>query len=121
MTIPRPFDSAPLALVTNGAWGLGCYHHQRLAPLSVAAVDQNRFIFEVLVQKHFNIKAAKHFIRKLLSGQIAAPRIIMTDKLGSYGAANRELSLQVVIIVSIKTGTTEPRIHASRYDEESGT
>jgi putative transposase len=34
-------------------------------------------------------------IRKLLSGQGAAPRVMVTDKLGSYGAANRAIGLTV--------------------------
>ena len=57
------------------------------------AVDQDGFVLEVLVQKRRDTKAARRFIRKLLSGQGAVPRVMVTDKLGSYGAANREISL----------------------------
>lgn len=57
------------------------------------AVDQDGFVLEVLVQNRRNTKAAKRFIRKLLSNQGASPRVMVTDKLGSYGAANRELGL----------------------------
>ncbi|OYR26022.1 DDE domain protein [Brucella lupini] len=57
------------------------------------AVDQDGFVLEVLVQKRRDTKAAKRFIRKLLSGQGAVPRVMVTDKLGSYGAANREIGL----------------------------
>ena len=59
------------------------------------AVDQDGFVFEVLVQKRRDTKAAKRFIRKLLSGQGAAPRVMVTDKLRSYGAANRAIGLTV--------------------------
>ena len=59
------------------------------------AVDQDGFVLEVLVQKRRDTKAAKHFIRKLLSGQGYSPRVMVTDKLGSYGAANREIGLSV--------------------------
>jgi len=37
------------------------------------AVDQDGFVLEVLVQKRRDTKAARRFIRKLLSGQSAAP------------------------------------------------
>lgn len=47
------------------------------------------------MQKRRNTKAAKRFIRKLLSGQGASARVMVTDKLGSNGAAKRELGLSV--------------------------
>ena len=36
-------------------------------------------------------KAAERFFRKLLKGSRCMPRVLGTDKLGSYGAAKREL------------------------------
>ena len=36
--------------------------------------------------------AAKKFFRKLLKGLRYAPRVIVTDKLGSYQVAHRELT-----------------------------
>ena len=36
-------------------------------------------------------KAAKRFFRKLLKGLQYVPRVIITDKLKSYGAAKREI------------------------------
>ena len=36
-------------------------------------------------------KAAKRFFRKLLKSLCYVPRVIVTDKLGSYGAAKREI------------------------------
>ncbi|MGO1163955.1 IS6 family transposase [Brucella sp. C7-11G] len=59
------------------------------------AVDQDGFVLEVLVQKRRDTKAAKRFIVKLLSSQGASPRVMVSDKLGSYGAANREIGLTV--------------------------
>jgi putative transposase len=59
------------------------------------AIDQNGVVLEVLVQKRRTTKAARRFIRKLLSGQGAVPRVMVTDRLGSYGAANREIGLTV--------------------------
>ena len=49
------------------------------------AVDQHGNVLDVLVQSRRNTKAAKRFFRKLLKGLCYAPRVIVTDKLGSYG------------------------------------
>jgi putative transposase len=54
------------------------------------AVDQHGNVLDVLVQSRRNAKAAKRFFRKLLKGLCYTPRVIVTDKLGSYGAAKRE-------------------------------
>ncbi len=51
------------------------------------AVDQDSFVFDVLVQSR-RAKAAKRLMRKLLKGQGHAPRVMIIDKLRSYGAAN---------------------------------
>jgi hypothetical protein len=59
------------------------------------AVDQDGFVLGILVQKHRDTKAAKRFIRKLLSGPGCSPRVMVTDKFGSYSAANREIGLSV--------------------------
>jgi transposase-like protein len=55
------------------------------------AVDQHGNVQDVLVQSRRNTKAAKRFFRKLLKGLCYVPRVIVTDKLGSYGAAKREI------------------------------
>jgi putative transposase len=55
------------------------------------AVDQDGDCLDVLVQKRRNKKAAKRFFRKLLKGQGAIPRLMVTDKLKSYAAAHREM------------------------------
>lgn len=56
-------------------------------------VDQDGFVLEVLEQKRRDTKAAIHVMRKLLSSQGASPRVMVTDKFGSYGAAKRENGL----------------------------
>jgi putative transposase len=43
------------------------------------------------VQRQRNKKAAKRFFRKLLKGFADVPRVIITAKLKSYGAAKREI------------------------------
>ena len=55
------------------------------------AVDQDDHVLDILVQSRRNKKAAKKFFRKLLKGLTYVPRVIVTDKLKSYGAAKREL------------------------------
>jgi putative transposase len=55
------------------------------------AVDQDGYVLDMLVQSHRNKKAAKRFFRKLLKGCQYVPRVIITDKLASYGAAKREV------------------------------
>lgn len=55
------------------------------------AVDQDGDVLDILVQKHRDRKAAKRFFRKLLKGMRYSPRVIVTDKLRSYGAAKKEI------------------------------
>jgi len=60
------------------------------------AVDQDGDVIDILVQSRRNRHAAKRFFRKLLKGQGSAPRSLITDKLGSYGAAHRAVMPSVV-------------------------
>ena len=53
-------------------------------------VDEHGAVLDVLLQEHRDTDAAKTFFTKLLNGY-EAPTTIHTDKLGSYGAAVREL------------------------------
>jgi putative transposase len=55
------------------------------------AVDQEGSVLDILVQRRRDKKAAKKFFRKLLKGCQYVPRVIVTDKLKSYGAAKREV------------------------------
>ncbi len=55
------------------------------------AVDQDGNVLDILVQSRRNKAAAKRFFRKLLKGCMYVPRVIITDKLASYGAAKREV------------------------------
>ena len=51
------------------------------------AVDQDGNVLDILVQSRRDKRAAKKFFRKLLKGLQYVPRVIITDKLKSYGAA----------------------------------
>ncbi len=55
------------------------------------AVDQDDNVLDILVQSRRNKKAAKKFFRKLLKGLQYVPRVVITDKLKSYGAAKCEI------------------------------
>ena len=55
------------------------------------AVDQDGDVLDILVQSDRDKKAAKKFFRKLLNGWRYVPRVIITDKLRSYGAAKAEV------------------------------
>jgi putative transposase len=55
------------------------------------AVDQDGHLLDLLVQRRRDKQAAKRFFRKLLRGLTYVPRVIITDRLKSYGAALREM------------------------------
>jgi putative transposase len=55
------------------------------------AVDQTGIVLDVLVQPQRDKRAAKRLLRKLLKKQARTPRVMITDKLASYGAARREV------------------------------
>jgi putative transposase len=55
------------------------------------AVDQDGVVLDILVQSRRDAGAAKRFFKRLLKGLQYVPRVLITDKLGSYGVAQREL------------------------------
>src|SRR3954453_1838547 len=55
------------------------------------AVDQDGLVLDVLVQSRRDKQAYKRLLRKLLKRQMRPPRVMITDKLASYGAAKREI------------------------------
>jgi len=59
-------------------------------------VDQDGDVIHILVQRRRDARAARRFFRKLLKGQGSEPRWLITDKLGSYGAAHRGVMPSVV-------------------------
>src|SRR5271156_5884370 len=60
------------------------------------AVDQNGVVLDILVQRKRDAKAAKRFFKRLLRELRYVPRVIVTDKLKSYGVAKREVLPNVV-------------------------
>ena len=53
------------------------------------AVDQHGVVIDILVQPKRDRRAAILFFRKLLRTTKRKPRVIITDKLRSYGAAKK--------------------------------
>ena len=60
------------------------------------AVDQDGDLIDILVQPRRDGRAARRFFRKLLKGQRQEPSRLVTDKLGSYGAAHRDVMPSVI-------------------------
>ena len=56
------------------------------------AIDQDGEVVDVFLQKRRDSNAAKRFFKRLLKSHQGAPRKFVTDKLGSYRVAHRELS-----------------------------
>jgi putative transposase len=69
------------------------------------AVDQDGNVLDILVQSRRSKKAAKRFFRKLLKGLQYIPRVIITEKLKSYGAAKRE------ILPGVEDTCSRPGLH----------
>ncbi|PWI06345.1 IS6 family transposase [Streptomyces sp. NWU339] len=55
------------------------------------AVDADGNVLDILVQNRRDTAAARRFFRRLLKRAGAVPRVVITDKLRSYGAAHREV------------------------------
>ncbi|MER5844449.1 IS6 family transposase [Streptomyces prasinus] len=55
------------------------------------AVDADGNVLDILVQNRRDTAAARRFFRTLLEKTRTVPRVIVTDKLRSYGAAHREV------------------------------
>lgn len=55
------------------------------------AVDQHGAVLDILVQSRRDKHVARWLMRKLLRKHGRAPRVLVTDMLKSYAAANREL------------------------------
>lgn len=75
-------------------------------------------MIDILVQSHRDAKAADRFFRKILKAQIALPRRLVTDRLGSYRVAIRKLMLGVEHIRSKGANNRAENSHqATRHRE----
>jgi putative transposase len=59
------------------------------------AVDQDGYVLDEVIQTRRDTKAAKRLLKRLLHKQGGPPRRIITDKLGSYAAARRQVMPEV--------------------------
>ena len=59
------------------------------------AVDQDGYVLDEIVQSRRNTTAAKRLLRRLLRKQGCPPRRMITDRLGSYAAAQRLVMREV--------------------------
>jgi putative transposase len=55
------------------------------------AVDQDGYVLDEIVQKRRDRHAATRLLRRLLKKQGLGPKRMVTDKLGSYGAAKKDI------------------------------
>src|SRR3954470_4639651 len=55
------------------------------------AVDQDGYVLDEVIHPRRDTKAAKRLLRRLLRKQGCPPRRMITDKLGSYAAAQRQI------------------------------
>src|SRR5229473_2710993 len=66
-----------------------CVTKRHTQPISPPPAE----ILDMLVQRRRDTQAALRLMRKLLKKQGFAPKLLVTDKLGSYGSAFRQLRL----------------------------
>ena len=81
---PRPADTWHLDKMVVSIGGRRMYLWR--------AVDSEGEVIDLLVQPRRDARAALKLMRKLLKKHGYAPRVIVTDKLRSYGAARRTLN-----------------------------
>src|SRR3954447_20720807 len=96
MTAPDHVSSRSKPSCANG--GIHTWHLDEVV-ITIAgqkhwlwrAVDQDGLVLDILVQSRRDKRAAKRLLRKLLKRQCRAPRVMITDKLASHGAAKGEV------------------------------
>jgi transposase-like protein len=82
------------------------------------AVDHEGEVLDMLVQSRRDSRAALRLMRKLLRKQGFVPKLLVTDKLRSYGSAFRQLKL--TCLRNKRSGRIiAPRIHISLCGDES--
>ena len=84
------------------------------------AVDSEGEVLDILVQPRRDRKAALKLMRKLLKKQGVTPATIVTDKLGSYSSAPRELVLRggTTQVAGRITGQRIPISHCDNANDE---
>jgi len=75
------------------------------------AVDDEGEVLDVLVQKRRNKKAALRIIRRLLKNLDTHPKTIVTDRLGSYGSALKELGMKKLHVMGGRSNNRAENSH----------
>jgi len=85
------------------------------------AVDQNGFVLDVLVQRRRDSRAAQQLMRRLLNSAVTSPRVMITGKLRSYGAARAKMGLRTSPAQGPEQsrGELSPADKATRTDHEA--
>lgn len=84
---PSPTTVAPGRLASGrGGSSIACRKHWLWQ-----AVDQDSYVLDEIVQNRRDTKAAKRLLIRLLKKAGMPPKLIITDKLRSYGTAKREI------------------------------
>ena len=83
--------AAGLGLGTSGTWTRSSSRSTGERQYLWRAVDQDGNVLDILVQSRRDKAAARRFFRRLMKKTSAVPRVIVTDKLRTYGAAHREV------------------------------
>ncbi len=83
---PRPYDQWHLDEMVVSIGGQRMYMWR--------AVDSEGEVLEILIQRRRDKTAALKLSKKLLKKQRFAPAVIVTDKLGSYGAPPRTIGFR---------------------------
>ena len=84
------------------------------------AVDQDGDVVDVLLQKRRNSVTAKKFFRRILRSSEASPRKMVTDKLGSYGAARRDMGGSWIHDTSQYSNNRAEQFHQPTGQRERG-
>src|ERR1700752_3067313 len=82
------------------------------------AVDHEGEVLDMLVQSRRDSRAALRLMRKLLRKQGFVPKLLVTDKLRSYGSAFRRLQLTCPHEQGLRKKIA-PRIRISLYGDEN--
>ena len=84
------------------------------------AVDQDGEVVDVYLQAKRNGAAAKRFFRRLLRSHGGEPRMIVTDKLRSYGVAHRELIPEAIHVTERYANNRAEQSHEPTRVRERG-
>ena len=84
------------------------------------AVDQDGEVVDVFLQAKRDGAAAKRFFMRLLRSHGGEPRKIVTDKLGSYGVAHREVMPELIHITDLYANNRVEQSHEVTRARERG-